>query len=218
MASEPEVIRQEMQENRNALTEKLETLEKKVVGLATAVPETVENVVESVKGGVEQTMESVKESVQTLKDSLNLRKQTEAHPLAMLGGAVGVGFVVGLLLRGATSPRRTASYAAQPAAGSFGQTIHKAEEAVEHGFSKIKDVALTTVAGLVTNYISETFPDKFGESLKSVVHDVLGTAGAESQQQSASGPSQTETSTSNGGNGYERYNAEMGRPVGAGSR
>ena len=44
MDNEPEVIRQQMEEHRTALTEKLEQLEDRVLGVATAVSETVENV------------------------------------------------------------------------------------------------------------------------------------------------------------------------------
>ena len=75
MENEPEVIREQMQETRTGLAEKLEALEERVMGVATAVSETVENVKEGVEGTVESVKETVSETVETVKDTFNLRKQ-----------------------------------------------------------------------------------------------------------------------------------------------
>src|SRR5947209_18377211 len=113
---DPEVIRRRMLENRTALTEKLEALENQVMGVASSVTDTVE----SVKEGVQETVEAVKDTVQetvgnvkdtfddtveTVKGAFNLPRQVERHPWAMLGGAVAVGAVLGVLLRRRTMRR-----------------------------------------------------------------------------------------------------------------
>jgi len=108
--TDPEVIRQRMTENRQALTSKLEALEQQVLGVANSVTETVENVkegvqetVDAVKDTVQDTVGTVKEGVQetvdAVKESFNLRLQFERRPWIMLGGSVGVGLVLGAFLR-----------------------------------------------------------------------------------------------------------------------
>lgn len=90
---EPEEIRAEMEDTRSALTEKLETLEGKVLDTVQAAQNTVEQTIQTVKGTVEST-------VQTVKRTFDLRYQTEQHPLLMTGGAVLAGYVVGWLTSG----------------------------------------------------------------------------------------------------------------------
>jgi ElaB/YqjD/DUF883 family membrane-anchored ribosome-binding protein len=102
MENEPEVIRQQMEETRASLTEKLETLEQQVVetvqGATTAVTETVENVKEAVQETVETVKDSVHGTVESVKTTLDVRRQVDQHPWLMVGGSVAVGFVAGRLL------------------------------------------------------------------------------------------------------------------------
>lgn len=114
MENDPEMIRQQMDQTRSALTEKLERLEQQVVGTVqgatSAVNETVGNVREavhetvgSVRDTVHETVRSVTESVhgtmESVKDAFDLERQVQARPWAMMAGAVGLGFVGGYLLR-----------------------------------------------------------------------------------------------------------------------
>lgn len=116
MADEPddtEVIRQQMDESRAALTEKLGLLEEKVtetVQSATAsVAETVQSAtasvtetVDSVKGAVQGTVDSVRHSVEdtvaSVSEALDLALQVKRHPWGMLAGAIAVGYVGAQLL------------------------------------------------------------------------------------------------------------------------
>lgn len=116
MADEPdesEVIRQQMDDSRAALTEKLGLLEEKVsetVQSATAtVAETVQNAtasvaetVDSVKGAVQGTVDSVRHSVEdtvaSVSEALDLALQVKRHPWGMLAGAIAVGYVGAQLL------------------------------------------------------------------------------------------------------------------------
>src|SRR5262245_2642415 len=114
--TDPEVIRKKMLEKRTALTEKLEALEQGVLGVASSVT----NTVESVKEGVEETVEAVKDTVQdtvgavketveetveTAKGLFDVPGHVERHPWAMLAGSVGVGALLGFLLRRRTVER-----------------------------------------------------------------------------------------------------------------
>jgi ElaB/YqjD/DUF883 family membrane-anchored ribosome-binding protein len=125
----PEVIRQQMEETRASLAQKLEVLEDKVTSTVQeateAVSETVENVketvadtVEAVKDTVEGTVESVKDTVsttvETVKETFDLAGHVDRHPWAMVGGSVLVGVVGGLLLGPAHRTRNLTSFASTP--------------------------------------------------------------------------------------------------------
>src|SRR5262249_60811224 len=94
--NKPEVIRQQMQETRTALTEKLEALEHQVVETVQGARSAVTDTVESVRGAVHDT-------VCTVKETFDLNRQVERHPWAMVGGSFALGYVSGRLLKQATS-------------------------------------------------------------------------------------------------------------------
>jgi len=112
MADHPEVIRQQMEETRSQLAEKLEALENQVSDTVqtttAAVAETVENVKETVEKAsetVENVTETVKETVESVGETFNLWTQAERYPWLVFGGSVLVGFLGAQLLGG--SARRT---------------------------------------------------------------------------------------------------------------
>jgi len=113
MEDELEVIRDQMQDTRSALTEKLEALQEKVVNTVQSITNPVVETVETVKKAVEDTVGAVKDTVhstvstvsnaaeqtmETVKDTFNLSRQVERHPWLMMAGAVAVGYVGGQLL------------------------------------------------------------------------------------------------------------------------
>jgi len=127
-----EVIRQNIEETRSSLADKLETLEHQVVDTVqettSAVADTVDSVkeavqetVETVKGTVEDTVETVKSTVQqtvgAVKDTFDLRRHVERYPWTMFGGSVGLGYVIGAYLV-PSSPRRPAPTAHAEADGA----------------------------------------------------------------------------------------------------
>jgi len=101
MDHETEVIREQMDETRADLTQKLETLENKVLGTIEDTTNTVEKTVESVKDAIEGTVETVKESVaetmETVRETFDLPEHVRNHPWLMFGGSVAAGFVAGHL-------------------------------------------------------------------------------------------------------------------------
>jgi uncharacterized protein YjbJ (UPF0337 family) len=109
MAEQTDVIRQQIDETRESLADKLETLEghvKDAVGTVTdtieTVKSTVENTVESVKSGVESTVETVKSSlndtVDSVKETFDLPLQVDRHPWGALGCSLLAGMAAGYLL------------------------------------------------------------------------------------------------------------------------
>jgi ElaB/YqjD/DUF883 family membrane-anchored ribosome-binding protein len=141
MENEPEVIRQQMEETRSSLQDKLEVLEQQVLNTmqeanqtVEAVKETVEAVKESVQdtattvketvqGTVESVKDSVHDTVQTVKETLDVERQVRAHPWAMVIGATACGFVAGKVLHHLMAPPSVAARMAtapQPYVGTAG--------------------------------------------------------------------------------------------------
>jgi hypothetical protein len=102
MDHESEVIRQQMEDTRTSLAEKLETLEQQVVctvhGATNAVTDTVEAVREAVHDSVEKVKGSVEETMETVRETLDIQRQVERHPWSMFTGSVLLGYVGGSLL------------------------------------------------------------------------------------------------------------------------
>jgi ElaB/YqjD/DUF883 family membrane-anchored ribosome-binding protein len=125
MDQEPDVIRQQIEETRSSLTEKLETLENQVRGTVETAKSTVEDTLGTAKATVEQTIEAVRSTVQdtveSVKRTVNVEYQVDRHPWAMLGGSVVAGFVVGSFLGKGTF--RQAGQAFRHAAGSMAQSF-----------------------------------------------------------------------------------------------
>jgi ElaB/YqjD/DUF883 family membrane-anchored ribosome-binding protein len=119
MANE-EVIRQQMEETRTSLTEKLETLENKVVQTVQGATDAVSDTVATITGTVQDTVDSVKDSVASVKDSVedtvstvkdsvaegvetakeyvDVRGYVESYPWLSLSASVAAGYALGMLL------------------------------------------------------------------------------------------------------------------------
>lgn len=135
-ASEPEVIRRQMEAQRASLAEKLDTLENRIVRTVDeareAVADTVQTVKESVQSSVETVRDTVNSSVETVKDTFNVRRQVERHPWAMVGGSIAVGFLAGMVLnraqRASRSARPSWDYAPVSYTGAAGQAAPQRAE------------------------------------------------------------------------------------------
>ena len=103
MDNESEVIRQQMDETRSALSDKVELLEQQVVetmhGATTAVADTVDNVKEVVHDTVQTVKDSVQETMDSVKNTLDVQRQVEQRPWIMMAGATAIGFLGGCLAR-----------------------------------------------------------------------------------------------------------------------
>jgi len=113
MDNDTEVIREQMEETRASLTEKLETLEQQVVTTVQEATSAVTETVESVKEAVNETVTTVKDSVQEtvatvkgtvedtvvgVKETFDLQHQVEQHPWGMMAGSIALGYLGGYLL------------------------------------------------------------------------------------------------------------------------
>jgi len=122
MADQPEVIRQQMEETRASLTEKLEALESQVSGTVQATTEAVTETVEAVKDTVENVTEAVKETAHSVAETFNVKVQFQRHPWGMFVGTVAVGCVAGYLLSSKRERTEGNGYCeenAERTAGSF---------------------------------------------------------------------------------------------------
>jgi len=193
-----EMIQQQMKETRAALTEKLETLENKVVGTVaeatTAVSDTVEairetvnetvtTVNETVKGSVETVKETVHESVETVKDIFDLPAHVDQHPWMMLGGSVAVGYCLGALLGSRSSagssattftyPERTVPTPSAPSK----PTSEPSPWAPE--INKLKGLALGVLFGTARELLLSSVPEHIADQLKEIVDNVTKKVGGE---------------------------------------
>jgi ElaB/YqjD/DUF883 family membrane-anchored ribosome-binding protein len=173
-----EVIRLRMERTREALTEKLETLEQKVASSVSAVTDTVASV-----------KEKVHESVETVKDAVNVQAHVERHPWLSLGGAVLGGYVLGNLLLGQrTTSTRSAPTAPENINGNGRhhqekQAAAAAEEnwlgAFEPEVRHLKGLALGVTLGTVRELLTEQVPPHMADQLREIIDSVTKKAGGE---------------------------------------
>ncbi len=109
MPPETELIKQQMGQTRAALTDKLETLENKVLGTVStttdAVSQTVQQVgstVREVGATVQETVQNaratMRETIDSVRDALDVSRQMQQHPWLLFGGSVVAGYAGGLIL------------------------------------------------------------------------------------------------------------------------
>lgn len=166
-----EVIRQQMEETRTSLTDKLETLENKVAGTVeeatcavsetvAVIKDTVQDTVATVKDSVHDTVSSVKETmhdgVETVKDWFDLSAHFQEHPCLMFGGSVALGFLLERLLceKPAAALTSTMAAAAEPAPQFMGRRPHHngGHNGGHHGREKRRAESPSLVQGLLQQF------------------------------------------------------------------
>jgi len=182
-----EMIQQQMQETRASLTEKLETLEQKVVGTVenatAAVNETVDVIKETVNETVATVQEGVKGSVDSVKEFVDVPGHVDRHPWMMVGGSMAVGYCLSTLLSQKPSassavptyqpgPVLTASSRARPdvpsqAAQSIATPAPSGVWAPE--IAKLKGLALGVLFGTARELLVSSVPEHMGDQLRDVV-------------------------------------------------
>jgi ElaB/YqjD/DUF883 family membrane-anchored ribosome-binding protein len=115
-----EVIRQQMEETRTSLSDKLEILEQQVKDTVQEAKDVVHDSVDTVKDVVHETVDTVKDAVHdtvdTVKETFDISRQFQRHPWAMLGGSMLLGFLGAKLLERSEPDR--------PRAGDWPHTPH----------------------------------------------------------------------------------------------
>jgi ElaB/YqjD/DUF883 family membrane-anchored ribosome-binding protein len=232
MDREAEVIKQQMEQTRASLSEKLETLEQQVVGTVqgatTKVAHTVDTVTEAVQETVATVKESLEETMASVKESLDLCRQVEQHPWLMMGGAVCTGYVGERLLERIDGrrlaalppqprhflggPRRTPDVPASGLAPEPAPPERHAEPSwltlLTNSFgpeiAKLKSVAIGTAMGLVRDRIAEATPPHLQSQVTELLDSVTLKLGGEPTP-----PSPSSTCEAGRHNG-----AGTGRPLG----
>lgn len=205
MDKESDVIKHQMEHTRASLTDKLELLEHQVTDTVAGAAETVEKVrqtvqdtvsgaadtVASMQHAIQDTVASVKESVretaETVSETLDVRKQVEKHPWAMMAGATAVGFGVGVLISrvdvsaAATSAASSVAHSAKSLtsnwSGSGGdhspqwtgpqrdqfasrsQPASQEESPWMPAVNKLKGLAIGAMFGVLRDLLSKSMPD-----------------------------------------------------------
>jgi ElaB/YqjD/DUF883 family membrane-anchored ribosome-binding protein len=102
---ELEVIREQMDQTRASLADKIEALESQVRETVQTATDTVtsavdgaKEVVSSVTEGAKEVVEKVTETVENVKESLSVSRYVEQYPWASLGVATVAGFLAGQFL------------------------------------------------------------------------------------------------------------------------
>jgi len=192
--SELEVIRDQMEETRASLADKLETLEAQVRETVQTASDTVETVKETVAATVENvksTVDSVSDTVSTVTNKLDPRQYFESNPWAAFGAAVGVGFVGGLLAGGSSSPEQqnwqptstptpTPAYTPSGNAGSSrsaGQSSVLGNLLSSNGpfgevVDKLKGLAVGTLMGYLREMVSTSAPDMWKNDLTGMLDNI----------------------------------------------
>jgi len=208
MENEPELIRDQMQETRSALTEKLEALETQVSSTVQSATTAVTDTVQAVKDTVTETVGSVKDSVQetvstvkeSVKDAFDLEGHVQRHPWAAMLGSVAAGFVAGRVLHGLAGghhrdvPRQYTAFASEvkpeKAANGHGNGAHKEEEPQKEGvlgglanafsgeLDTIKGLGLAAVAGAVRDLVGQSVGGEIGDRLRQWVDGMTEKMGA----------------------------------------
>jgi ElaB/YqjD/DUF883 family membrane-anchored ribosome-binding protein len=175
-----EVIRRRMQQTREALTEKLETLEQKVASSVSAVTHTVANVKAKVDEGVE-----------SVKDVVDVQAHVERHPWLMLGGSVLCGYVLGNVLHSEHSVvlERSLDQTTAERPNRNGRNAPETHESEANGanwlgafepeLKKLKSLALGVALGTVRELLTSEVPPHMADQLRNVIDAITKKAGGE---------------------------------------
>jgi len=204
MPPETELIKQQMGQTRAALSEKLETLETKVVGAVGTTTDTVTQTVHDVGATVRETAQDVRatmhETLSSVRDALDVTHQVKEHPWLMMGGSVLAGYVGGVVLdnleRGQmpslphlpVAPERLLPSDAEvrermesrPPAQRTGSSFFQAlAESFAPELDKLKRTAVSMALGLVRDKINESVPTQMREHVSEMMDRVTTKLGGE---------------------------------------
>jgi ElaB/YqjD/DUF883 family membrane-anchored ribosome-binding protein len=213
MDNETEVIRQQMEGTRTALSEKLEKLEtqlgEKVQEAGASVAETAATVAET----VDNVKETVEETVEAVKDTFDLQHHAERHPWALVGGAVFLGFVGARLLRGPSRPRYREYYppppppraeprpAPQDNTGLIGQLRQESTD--------LKKLGIGVAMSVLREVVAKAVPAVLGPPVAEIVNSLTTKIGGKPLYHSSSEPGVSEVSAHEH-SGHEQGLCEVG--------
>jgi ElaB/YqjD/DUF883 family membrane-anchored ribosome-binding protein len=202
----PEEIRQEMDETRDSLTDKISQLETKVVETVNDATNGVKDTVQAVRDAVEDTVQTVRDTVgdtvDSVKDTFNLSNQLEQRPWLVMAGCVGIGFAAGMLVsapsarpasaapptptpaappmprrgNGSHRPPAPAMSPSEPPKATFADTL---TETFGSEINQLKGLAIGTLAGIVRDLVVRAAPEMVRNSLGDIIDDVTNKLGGQ---------------------------------------
>jgi len=220
MDAEPEVIRQDIEQTRSALTDKLETLEDQVLG-------TVRSATESVEETIENVTETVQGTVETVQRTFDVEYQMQQRPWLLIGGSVAAGVAVGVVansLRGRASAGEnnsrnvsrhgssvmgTGANAFRSPEPEYSSTPRQEGPSFFQGFLSRFDKEIGTVKEMAIGYAVGVLRDMIKEALPAVkerVQQVMDSATTKMGGKPVEGPVFPEDPE------HEPHPAGMGRP------
>ena len=192
MENDTEVIRQQMADTRNALSEKVEAVEELVSSAVKETAHAVTKTVETVTNSVENTVNTVSDSVESVKDALsdsvesvkeafNVSACVEKYPWGAMAGSVALGYTLGLLLSPPKEGTSTGSsngtwgaYASSPPA-STGETASSSSGSFLSSWApiieKVKGLAVGSAAGLLGEMVMNMVPDNLKSEVSRLIDD-----------------------------------------------
>jgi hypothetical protein len=205
MPPETELIKQQMSQTRASLSEKMETLETKVLGTVHNTTDTVSQTVQSVGSTVRETAHDVRstahEILSSVQDAFDLTRQMHQHPWLMLGSSIVAGYVGGRVLDNLERGRLTFTMPsvaahpeqllpsdaelrerieAQPPARRTTSTFFKSLlDTFAPEMDKLKRTAIGMALGLVRDRVSESVPPQMRENFTELMDRVAVKLGGE---------------------------------------
>jgi hypothetical protein len=150
--------RQEIDDTRAAMANKLEALEHKMI-----------DTVETAHDAVKESIQSAKETVASVKETFDIKHQVEQRPWTMVGGCFLAGLALTCLIpRGRPQSSRTPRGPVATANGATAVSPPPAQpepasrpgvlEPFQEEIDKVKGIAIGYVMGLVRDSIKESVP------------------------------------------------------------
>jgi len=150
------LIRQQIEETKLQLTDKLESLEQQVSQTVQSAGDAVAATVEAVQGTVESVTGAVEEAVHSVSEAFDLRQQIENHPFLVLGGAVAAGYIAAECMTAYEQAQKNRVHNPLPM-GFTPQPI-----AVNPLWNELKTVAISVLVGTVQGVAMRAVPEIVG--------------------------------------------------------
>jgi len=178
------VIKSQMEQTRQDLVEKVETLEQQVAHTVQEATSAVTNTVDAVKEVVSNTKEAVQSTVESVKETLDLSGYVQRSPWLMFGGAVMSGFALGKLLppppltSTSTSASTTTSFRSEPREKqpeepkSQSSTLSALASMFEKPLEIAEGMAVSAFFSLIHNVLRDAVPADWKGQLLGIVGDL----------------------------------------------
>jgi len=213
------LIKQQMGQTRAALTDKLETLENKVLGTVNCTTDTISQTVHEVGATVTETTQNLRatlrETLDSVRDTLDVSRQMQQHPWVMMAGSVAAGYVGGVMLDNLEHGRlpslppaerllpqgsemRQRMETQMPARRRAPAFLAALAETFAPELERLKAAALGMALGVVRDKISDAVPPQMRENFHEMMDRVTTKLGGETYPVGTMGSLGAEEDETNG--------------------